>query len=91
MVEINSMGAEILFLMLLEPRDFFVVKLLEGIGAEISEAALLRFVVKARASDIFAEWDGYPEKVGEIFLFSQRVWVYDSGALYRRWGRLFRM
>lgn len=88
------MGAEILFLMLLEPRDFLVVKLLDGIGAEISEAALLRFVVKARASDIFAEWNGYPdflEKVGEIFLFSQRVWVYDSGALYRRWGRLFRM
>lgn len=68
------MGAEILFLMLLGPKDFFVVKLLDGIGAEISEAALLLFVVKARASDIFAEWNGYPdflEKVGEIFLFSQ--------------------
>lgn len=83
-VEINSMGAEILFLMLLEPKDFFVVKLLDGIGAEISEAALLRFVVKARARDIFAEWNDCPDfldEAGEIFLLAReygvRQWSLD--------------
>jgi hypothetical protein len=83
-VEISSMGADILFLMLFEPRDFLVVKLLDGMtGPEVSVAALLRFVVNALASDIFAEWNELPDlldKVGEVFPFSQRVSVYYSGA-----------
>jgi hypothetical protein len=61
-VLINSMGADILLLMFPEPKDFLVVKLLDGMdGVEISDAALLRFVVKALARDIFAEWNWCPD------------------------------
>jgi hypothetical protein len=57
-VDINSIGEEILFLMVPFANECLVVKLLVGMDAGPSEGLGLRFlVVKALESDIFAECD----------------------------------
>jgi len=51
-VEMSSIGAEILCLIVPGGKEYFVVKLLFGISGRLSEACLVRRVVKARDRDI---------------------------------------
>jgi hypothetical protein len=76
-VEINSIGPEILFLTVPEAKVCLVVKLLEGVGPFESEleAPLFRFIVKALESDIFPDRSEFPNSTdndGVCPDFSQR-------------------
>jgi hypothetical protein len=76
-VEINSIGPEILFLTVPAAKECFVVKLLEGIGVFESEleAPLFRFIVKALESAIFPDYTRFPDLTdndGVCSAFSQR-------------------
>jgi hypothetical protein len=72
-VEINSIGPEILFLTVPEAKECLVVRLLEGVDPFESEleAPLFRLIVKALESDIFPDRSAFlnlTDNDGGVFL-----------------------
>jgi hypothetical protein len=71
-VERSSTGADIWFLLIVPYASFGVAdRWGNGGGADPSSFFALLEVVKARARDIFAEWDVWPDRNNYFF---QRDW-----------------